>query len=248
MQSYQAAQQALLFGLFLEHHDSPDFFSPVAYLKDKYGIDFQFNWNDQILYTHEACFIERRTIKGFPAYRVRPATKEKLRAALLASTMSTIIKVNSANKVLHMDGAIPKALKLPTEWQIVDAASDKFGETDLSEIDEHLAMIDQSISQSVDLNLDQSETYGALESIQNAAFAVGQSNSFSLDFKREMSAHLNAGIQIMTNSRKVAVGALKFLLIDRLAEAYKEATEDVLKNIIKVALYAVIFLVIAKLK
>lgn len=69
----------------------------------------------------------------------------------------------------------------------------------------------------------------ALEKVQEARRLIEQSNQLSEDEKADTLVHLDAGLSILTRARNFTVGAIRYLILDRLKKAFEGAIEDAFK-------------------
>lgn len=77
-----------------------------------------------------------------------------------------------------------------------------------------------------------------MTSLDASLDAISSSNVLSESERNRLRTYVSSGITLLKSGQKVAVGAIKFLIFDRLKEAYKSAMEDALKHVIYLAICA----------
>jgi hypothetical protein len=72
----------------------------------------------------------------------------------------------------------------------------------------------------------------ALERVEEAQQLISQSNQLSEDEKQDSIVHLQAGISVLKGSTQIAIGTVRYLILDRLKAAFEGAIEDAFKLVI----------------
>lgn len=86
-----------------------------------------------------------------------------------------------------------------------------------------------------------------LEKVAASISVIEGSNSLGPDEKNFINAHLRSGVDLMKSTGTFVIGAIRYLIIDRLKGAFESVLEDSYKEIVKIALLAAILLVIGSL-
>lgn len=108
------------------------------------------------------------------------------------------------------------------------------------DISDKLYIINQSLHEDIFFDPESSEVKAMMSDLDRAVAGIRGSNQLDPETKSTHLRHLDNGIGLFNKAGKISVGALKFLLIDRLKKAYEDAVEESLKILIQGALIVLI--------
>lgn len=106
-------------------------------------------------------------------------------------------------------------------------------ENDIWSVENLLA---QASDRVVPFNHNSVEFKNFVGSIEGSIDALDESNALEPEFKSAFVSMLETGLELLRKGSKAALGALRFLIFDRLKEAYSSAMEESLKLVIQGAL------------
>ena len=118
---------------------------------------------------------------------------------------------------------------------------------DLSDVVGQLDVIERNLGSEIYIDPSSNEMTAVSADIDRALEAIRSSNTMGEEARTGYLRHISQGRGLIAKAGNISVGAIKFLLIDRLKAAYEEAAEDSLKLIIQAAFMAIILTVIGKL-
>jgi hypothetical protein len=78
----------------------------------------------------------------------------------------------------------------------------------------------------------------AVTKVEEAKQCIIQSNEIAPDERTDAVIHLDAGFSLLKNAKTVAIGAIRYLVLDRLRKAFEGAIEDVFKTVLVTAFIA----------
>jgi hypothetical protein len=87
----------------------------------------------------------------------------------------------------------------------------------------------------------------AIEKVEEAQKLIASSNQLPEDEKEDALLHIEAGLSIVKRARQFAIGAVRYLILDRLKAAFEGAIEDAFKVVIIGAFLAFAAVLVAML-
>lgn len=87
----------------------------------------------------------------------------------------------------------------------------------------------------------------AIEEVEEAQRLIASSNQLPEEDKKTTLVHLDAGLLLLRKSKEFAVGAVRYLILDRLKAAFEGAVEDAFKVVITGAFMALTAVLVAML-
>ncbi len=144
----------------------------------------------------------------------------------------------AAHKVVT-DSKLDEKIRLPEPWVFGGIDSDVSSAADWSQIDEMMAKLDTSRHKVIEVDRADPKFERAVQSLETLSTTLSQSNSASHFLKDEIQPVIRAGTEILRRSNTLTIGLVKFLILDRLREAYVNASEEFLKDLIKFSFFAV---------
>jgi hypothetical protein len=114
-----------------------------------------------------------------------------------------------------------------------------------NDVDRIYAKVIPASDRVVTPNHNQSALTDAVDAISKAEDAVSSSNILSLEDKSDTLLHISLGKQLLTKGKSIAVGAVRYLVLDRLKKAFERLIEDALKLVLIAAFLAVAALILS---
>jgi hypothetical protein len=108
-----------------------------------------------------------------------------------------------------------------------------------SDIDRVLAKIVPAADRIVTLGHNQVKLSDAIAAISNAEDAITSSNTLTVDEKSDNLLQISLGKQLLAKGKSVAIGAVRYLILDRLKNAFESLIEDAFKTVLVIAFLAV---------
>jgi hypothetical protein len=108
------------------------------------------------------------------------------------------------------------------------------------EMDRELSKIIPASDRIVALDHNQSALIDAIGAVSNAEKAIASSNVLAPDEKSDALLNISNGKALLEKSQSVAIGAVRYLLLDRLKSLFESAIEDALKMMLYAAFLAIV--------
>ncbi len=108
-----------------------------------------------------------------------------------------------------------------------------------SETDSALAKIVPASDRIVTLNHNHPKFSETLEALAEAEQAISSSNMLTVDEKSDTILHISLGKKLLSQGKSFAIGAIRYLLLDRLKKSFESLIEDAFKVVLVAAFLAV---------
>lgn len=110
--------------------------------------------------------------------------------------------------------------------------SGEAGEPGVGKFERILNQIIPAADRTVHPDHNSSDYSDAINKIEEARRLIEKSNQLPQVEKADSLVHLDAGLSILTRARQFTVGAIRYLVLDRLQKAFEGAIEDAFKVVI----------------
>jgi hypothetical protein len=109
------------------------------------------------------------------------------------------------------------------------------GESSIPDYEQVLEQIIPAADRTVRPDHNLPDYVDALGNVQEARRLIEQSNQLAENERLDTLVHLDAGLSLLTRARNYTVGAIRYLILDRLKKAFEGAIEDAFKAAILLA-------------
>ncbi|WP_417321706.1 hypothetical protein [Erythrobacter aureus] len=240
MDHWRSQQSALIAALVIEAEIDSRRFHSLKDLTKKYGISLNLlDYNSILRQSWPKRLVEHPSIIRKDEYRIAAGMLESAKAKVLENFSGHFLMLDPAAHKVVTDSKLDEKIRLPEPWVFGGIDSDVSSAADWSQIDEMMAKLDTSRHKVIEVDRADPKFERAVQSLETLSTTLSQSNSASHFLKDEIQPVIRAGTEILRRSNTLTIGLVKFLILDRLREAYVNASEEFLKDLIKFSFFAV---------
>jgi hypothetical protein len=204
----------------------------------KYQIYEGPNWVNNMIY-QGIPYLDRKSITSREVFEISIDRIGVVEGIILEKIGATVLKADHKKRIITTDAAAPSLVPRPDGWQFLDADEVPIASNPIREFDRVINDLAPSLNDLILLNQNDQSVKDMTGALDEAIDGIRSSNYLNPLKKSDFAFDLEVGLRLLKKSGDVSIGAIKFLVLDRLKEAYKEATEELLKNSIKLAFFAI---------